>query len=77
MYDISEILRSLLDQFSRTNVVDREFERMLADAKNLKQDYREWCDARDYDYKTGYQDYLDELIESRDSIWEEAISDDL
>ena len=77
MYDISEILNSLLDQFSRVNQVDREFERMLADDKNLKQAYRDWRDERGYDYKTGYQDYLDELIESRDSIWEEAIIDEL
>lgn len=75
MYDISEILRSLLDQYSRVNAVDREFERMLSEDKNLKQEYKIWCEEHGYDNKTGYQDYLDELIESRDQLWEEEISE--
>lgn len=77
MYDITEILRTLLDQHSQVTIVDREFERMLANDEDLKQDYKDWCEENGYELKSGYQEYLDELIESRDSLWEDAINQDL
>ncbi len=70
MYDIAEILRSLLDRHSRASEAEQQFARMLDDDEQLKNDYREWCEEQDIDFKTGYRDFLDELIESRDSIWE-------
>ena len=70
MNDISDILRSLLDRYVLPSDADREFARMLADDKELKADYADWCVANGYDEKTGYGDFLDEIIEARDSIWE-------
>lgn len=70
MNDINDILRNLLDQYSNPSDVDQAFEQMLIEDDELKSDYNEWCFANGYDPKRGYKDYLDELIESRDSIWE-------
>lgn len=70
MNDISDILSALLDQHSRISEAEDEFKMMLEEDKSLLSDYKEWCDERGYDTKTGYQDYFDELMESRDSIWE-------
>lgn len=70
MNDISDILRTLLDQLSIASKVDAEFANMLECDDTLKGDYEEWCEANGYDLKTGYKDYIDELIDSRDSIWE-------
>ena len=70
MNDISDILRTLLDQLSIASKVDAEFANMLECDDTLKGDYAEWCEANRYDLKTGYKDYIDELIDSRDSIWE-------
>ena len=70
MNDIAEILRALLDQYSRLSEVDREFVDMMDNDPQLREDYKQWCDEYGYDVKTGYQDFLDELLVNRDEIWE-------
>ncbi len=70
MNDINEILRALLDRLSVASEVDRKFAQMLSESDTLKMEYETWCESNGYDEKTGYQDYVDELIEARDSIWE-------
>ena len=70
MNDISDLLRELLDRFSNTSELDREFRRMLRDDPSLKDDYDVWCDDRGYKPATGYRDYIDEIVESQDSIWD-------
>ena len=69
-YDINEILQSLLDRLSRVSEVDREFQRMIDKDPALMECYEEWCESNGYDTRTGYQDYVDELRESRDSVWD-------
>lgn len=70
MNDISDILRTMLDRTSRISDVEREFERMMDMDDVLRSDYVQWCREMGYETKSGYKDYLDELLEQRDSIWE-------
>ncbi|MBR3101988.1 MAG: hypothetical protein IKH19_09570 [Muribaculaceae bacterium] len=70
MYDISEILQELLDRYSNTSQLDREFNRMLQEDEDMQEDYREWCDVHGYSTTSGYRDYIDEFVESQDSIWD-------
>ncbi|MBR1882630.1 MAG: hypothetical protein IJ808_06380 [Muribaculaceae bacterium] len=70
MYDIAEILRTLLDRHSNTSVLDREFKEMLLHDSALSKEYAVWCDEMGYERATGYRDYIDEIIESQDSIWD-------
>ena len=70
MNDIPDILRALLDQYSMESVVDSEFKKMLDEDPQLMADYEEWCTSMGYDVSTGYNDFVDELVESRDSIWD-------
>ena len=71
MNDIAEILRNLLDRNSQASDAEREFRSMMREDRSLKEDYKEWCEEQGYDIKTGYQDYIDELLETRDSIWDD------
>lgn len=71
MNDISEILRTLLDQFARTSEVEQEFTSMMNNDPQLKEDYNVWCDDMGYDVKTGYQDFIDEQLQDRDEFWED------
>lgn len=71
MNDIPEILRNLLDQNSRANEAERKFREMMREDRALKEDYKAWCEEQGYDIKTGYQDYIDEMIETRDSVWDD------
>ncbi len=70
MNDISEILRELLDRYSNTSELDREFERMRRDDEQLENDYVTWCDDNGYSVKDGYRDFINEIVESQDSFWD-------
>ena len=70
MNDISDILRALIDRYGNTSELDREFKRMLREDKVLNDDYKEWCEAQGYTVDNGYRDYVDEMFEMRDSIWD-------
>lgn len=70
MYDISDLLRELLDRFSNTSELDDEFRRMLRDDPHLADEYAEWCDDRGYKKSTGFRDFINEIVESQDSFWD-------
>lgn len=70
MNDISEILRSLLDQYSRVSEIDSEFVYMMDNDPQLQEDYKLWCKEYGYDIKTGYKDFIDEQLRDRDEFWE-------
>ena len=69
MNDISDILRELFDRHGNTEQLGEEFKTMLQDDA-LMSEYREWCREHGYSTRTGYRDYIDELVESQDSIWD-------
>jgi hypothetical protein len=70
MNDISEILRTLLDQYSRVSEMEREFVDMMNNDPQLREDYNMWCEEYGYDPKSGYIDFLDEQLRDRDEFWE-------
>ncbi len=70
MNDISEILRELLDRYSNTPELDQEFERMRREVDNFENDYVSWCEDNGYNVKDGYLDFINEIVESQDSYWD-------
>ena len=70
MNDISEILRSLLDQYSRVSEIDSEFVYMMDNDPQLQEDYKLWCEDMGYGIKTGYQDFIDEQMRDREDFWD-------
>ena len=70
MYDISDLLRELLDRYSNTSDLDQEFRRMLRDDPALEDDYAEGCDEHGYKKATGFRDFINEIVESQDSFWD-------
>jgi hypothetical protein len=70
MNDISEILRELLDRHSNTPEIDREFEKMRREKEGFEEDYVAWCEDNGYNVKDGYRDFIDEIVESQDSFWD-------
>ena len=71
MNDITEILRNLLDQFATPSEADKAFLDMLKHDEILAEDYKVWCEANGYDEDSGYADCIDEMMSSRDTIWEQ------
>jgi len=70
MNDISELLRSLLDKHGNTDQLDAEFLMLIQSDDELKREYKMWCNAHGYSKREGYRNYIDELVESQDSIWD-------
>ena len=70
MNDISEILRALLDQYSNTDSLDQEFQRMLDSDRGLKEDYSQWCEDQGYGKAMGYREFINEIVEDQETIWD-------
>ena len=70
MNDISDLLRELLDRYSNTPELDQEFERMRREDEEFDKEYIVWCEENGYSVKDGYRDFINEIIESQDSYWD-------
>ncbi len=68
--DIEEIIHTLIDQNGSIDFVESEFARMIDNDSELKNAYKEWCDDLGYSQKSGYKDYIEEVFESQDSVWD-------
>ncbi len=70
MYDINDILRELLDRYSNTPELDMQFDRMMREDEEFVKEYTVWCEENGYSIKDGYRDFINEIIESQDSYWD-------
>ena len=70
MYDINDILRELLDRYSNTPELDMQFDRMMREDEEFVKEYTVWCEENGYNIKDGYRDFINEIIESQDSYWD-------
>ena len=70
MNDIAEILRELLDRYGNNDTLDTEFQALLMADDDLKKDYNMWCKAHGYTKRNGYREFVNELVESQDTIWD-------
>ncbi len=67
--EIEDVIQSLIDQHGSIDFVESEFLRMINEDADLKNAYNEWCEVLDYSPKTGFKEYIEEVFESKDSIW--------
>ena len=70
MNDITDILRELLDRYSNTPELDQEFERMMREDEEFVKEYTVWCEENGFSLKDGYRDFINDIIESQDSYWD-------
>ena len=70
MNDISEILHEMLDRYGPSSQIDEEFLAILNSDNELNDEYKAWCKSHGYATKNGFREYINELIESRDSLWD-------
>ncbi len=73
MTDMEKLLRSLIDQYRSIDIVESEFKRMLNEDNTIKDDYISWCEEFGYSPKKGYREYIQQIFESEDSIWDSFI----
>ena len=68
--DIEETIRAIIDQHRSIDFVESEFQRQLNDDEKLKEAYMDWCEELGLTPKTGYVDYIEEILESENSVWD-------
>ena len=43
---------------------------MRREVDGFEDDYATWCDENGYNIKDGYLDFVNEIVESQDSYWD-------
>lgn len=74
MNDIAKLLHSLIEQHRSSDIAESEFKRMLNEDLELKEIYNNWCDENGYSPRNGYKEYIQEIFDSQESIWDSFIS---
>ena len=74
MTDIAKLLQSLIEQHRSSDIVESEFKRMLNEEPGLKEIYNSWCEENGYSPRNGYKEYIQEIFDSQESIWDSFIS---
>lgn len=70
MKDITELFQQLLHQNRSVDIAEAEFKKLIHEDAELREQYRDWCDAVGSSEKMGFLDYCDEYLESQDSIYD-------
>lgn len=70
MKDITELFQQLLHQNRSVDIAEAEFKKLIHEDADLREQYRDWCDAVGSSEKMGFLDYCDEYLESQDSIYD-------
>ncbi len=70
MNDITLTFENILTEHRSIDIAEAEFKKMINEDSELKDQYREWCDAVGSSEKNGFRDFCDEYLESQDSIWD-------
>ncbi len=74
MNDITELFESLLTSFRSVDLANREFNRMIDDDPELKEEYSAWCEEHGHSERYGFTEFAEEYIENQNSIWD-ALTD--
>lgn len=70
MNDITLIFENILTEHRSIDIAEVEFKKLINEDSDLREQYREWCDAVGSSEKNGFRDFCDEYLESQDSIWD-------
>lgn len=67
--DIVTFFTDIINQAGSYDIARAEFFRIIADDDELQQQYREWCEENGFSERKGFDEFIDQRIDSHDSIW--------
>jgi hypothetical protein len=70
MNDITDIFLQLIQQYKSVDIADSELKKLIYEDADLREDYREWCDAVGSSEKNGFLDFCEEYMDSQESIYD-------
>lgn len=68
--DIEYTIQAIIDQHRSFDFVQSEVQRRLNEDPDFKEAYLEWCENLGLSPKTGYVELIEEILESRNSVWD-------
>lgn len=68
--DIEYTIQAIIDQHRSFDFVQSEVQRRLNEDSDFKEAYLEWCENLGLSPKTGYIELIEEILESRNSVWD-------
>lgn len=68
--DIEYEIQAIIDQHRSFDFVVSEVQRRLIDDPEFKEAYLLWCDDLGQSPKSAYVDFIEEILESRNSVWD-------
>lgn len=66
---IPTLIKTLLEQHRSSDIIEREFKRLINSDDAIKNEYHSWCDTNEYNYKEGFHFFIEEYLESQEEIW--------
>lgn len=70
MKDITEIFIHYINQFGSPDMAEFEFKKAIHDDRELRDDYRQWCQDTGSTEKSGFFDFCDEYLSEQNDVWE-------
>lgn len=67
--DIVTFFTDIINQAGSYDIARAEFFRIIADDEEIQQQYREWCDENGFSERKGFDEFIDQRIDSHDSVW--------
>ncbi|MDE6198327.1 MAG: hypothetical protein K2G06_00600 [Muribaculaceae bacterium] len=67
--DIVLFFTDLIEQSGSYDIARSEFLRIMADDDDLHAQYRTWCEENGYTERNGFDEFIDQRIDSHDSVW--------
>lgn len=67
--DIVTFFTDIINQAGSYDIARAEFFRIIADDDELQQQYREWCDENGFSERKGFNEFIDQRIDSHESVW--------
>jgi hypothetical protein len=70
MENLTDYFVSIIQHSGSIDIAEAEFKKTIANDKELKHQYKEWCLETGASEKHGFLDFCDEYIDSQNSIWD-------
>lgn len=68
--DIVNFFTDIIEQSGSYDIAKAEFQRIIADDDDLHAQYRAWCEENGYSERDGFDEFINERIDSHDSVWD-------
>lgn len=68
--EITDYFRHIIEQYGSYDIARAEFFHHIDDDPALHEQYAEWCEENGYSERNGFDEFIEQHINSADSVWD-------